>query len=69
MEERQVAKEEGYKYANPFQEGSLTRNLRRVFGDCPWYMALLPSTRPPTEPTYPLVLRPPSPALPLALVP
>eukprot|EP01041_Mallomonas_annulata_P001523 gene1523-2930_t len=55
MDERQMAKEEGYKYTNPFFE-STQRNLSRVFGVCPWYLALLPSIRPPDEPLYPLVL-------------
>lgn len=56
MEERRVAGEQGYVYRNPFDEG-LRGNLRRVFGDVPWYRALLPSVRTPPEPMYPLLLR------------
>lgn len=56
MEERRIARDEGYVFHNPFDEG-LRGNLRRVFGDVAWYLALLPSVRPPPEPMYPLLLR------------
>ena len=56
MEEREIAKDEGYIYKNPFDEG-LKNNYRRVFGDYSWYTALLPSVRHPIEPLYPFILK------------
>jgi hypothetical protein len=40
-------------FANPFDEG-WRKNIRRVFGDVPWYRDLLPSWREPPQPKYPV---------------
>jgi hypothetical protein len=38
-------------YRNPFDEG-WRKNLRRVLGDVPWYVHLLPNFTPPPPPRY-----------------
>eukprot|EP00600_Ochromonadales_sp_CCMP1393_P007346 CAMPEP_0174957578 /NCGR_PEP_ID=MMETSP0004_2-20121128/2148_1 /TAXON_ID=420556 /ORGANISM="Ochromonas sp., Strain CCMP1393" /LENGTH=134 /DNA_ID=CAMNT_0016205699 /DNA_START=563 /DNA_END=967 /DNA_ORIENTATION=- len=45
------ARREGVQFRNPYDEG-IRKNLRRVFGDLPWYRQLLPNFSPPTEPLY-----------------
>jgi len=52
FDEAREAKTNGTFYKNPFDKG-LRKNLRRVFGDTPWYLALLPSLREPVDPEYP----------------
>lgn len=52
FEEAREAKAKGLTYKNPFDRG-MRKNLRRVFGDFPWYRALLISWREPVPPEYP----------------
>ena len=40
-------------FSNPFDEG-YRKNIRRVFGDVPWYRDLLPSRREPPQPKFPI---------------
>lgn len=47
-------KREGRVYMNPYDRGSLLKNFQQVFGEVPWYMMILPSTRQP--PPYKLCL-------------
>ena len=54
MAERQDAKLEGTTFKNPFDRG-WRKNMRRVFGDVPWYRALCISRRYPVPPEYPLL--------------
>jgi hypothetical protein len=42
----------GKKYKHPYDRGAAA-NFAEVFGDVPWYLALLPSTRPPPAVVYP----------------
>jgi hypothetical protein len=42
----------GKKYKHPYDRGAAA-NFAEVFGDVPWYLALLPSTRPPLAVVYP----------------
>jgi len=49
------AKSNGIVFRNPFDEG-WRKNLRRVFGNVPWYRNLLPGFHPPAEPKYPFEL-------------
>lgn len=46
MEERSEARARGATYKNPFDKG-WRKNVLRVFGDVPWYAALLMSVRRP----------------------
>lgn len=43
---RERARLRGVLYVNPYDRGSCGRNWGQVFGDRPWWRALLPSTRP-----------------------
>ena len=56
LEERQDHAEQGLKFKNPFDLG-VCKNLKRVFGDAPWYLALLPAIIEPDKPVYPFVLQ------------
>ena len=42
----------GTTFRNPFDKG-WRKNVKRVFGDVPWYTILLPSDRLPLDPEYP----------------
>jgi palmitoyltransferase len=57
IENRSIAKDRGIFYKNPFDEG-VRKNLRRVFGDNPWYRFLVPGLYSPVEPKYPLTIEP-----------
>lgn len=50
------AKLRGKPYKNPYDEGSWRKNLRRIFGDVPWYRHLFPSNMKPVPPKYQLDL-------------
>jgi hypothetical protein len=50
--DRMEAKGSGIVFKNPYDLG-WRKNLRRVFGDSPWYFAALPSLRDPPTPMYP----------------
>lgn len=45
----------GTSYRNPYDEG-WRKNLRRVFGEYPWYYYLIPRTCNPPDPKYPFDL-------------
>ena len=51
LHEKHDAKLEGMIFKNPFDMG-WRKNLRRVFGDVPWYLALSLSWRKPSDPEY-----------------
>ncbi len=57
MDERSDAKSRGEVYKNPYDRG-WRKNLLRVFGDVPWYKAILMSYRLPIEPEYPFLPEP-----------
>ena len=46
------ARANGTVFKNPYDLG-WRKNIRRVFGDTPWYLSALPSLRDPPEPMYP----------------
>ncbi|KAJ1432034.1 DHHC palmitoyltransferase-domain-containing protein [Ochromonadaceae sp. CCMP2298] len=50
-----VAQQHGLVFRNAFDEG-WRKNMRRVFGDAPWYRHLLPHNSPPPPPRYAFVL-------------
>lgn len=50
--DRLEARGNGTVFKNPYDLG-WRKNLRRVFGDAPWYLAILPSLRDPPAPMYP----------------
>lgn len=50
--DRLEARGSGVVFKNPYDLG-WRKNLRRVFGDYPWYTAALPSLRDPPPPMYP----------------
>ena len=54
MAERIDAKKAGTTFKNPYDQG-WRKNLKRVFGDVPWYLALSLSWRPALPPQYPFV--------------
>ncbi len=55
IEETRTAWQEGRLFKNPFDKG-WRKNLRRVFGDVPWYAALSMSFRTPPPPDHPFDL-------------
>jgi hypothetical protein len=54
LSEKHDAKVVGDTYRNPFDAG-WRKNLKRVFGDVPWHLALCLSRRQPPPPEYPLL--------------
>mmetsp|Transcript_11715 Transcript_11715/g.11350 ORF Transcript_11715/g.11350 Transcript_11715/m.11350 type:complete len:345 (+) Transcript_11715:449-1483(+) len=52
--EREDAKAIGMIFKNPYDMG-WRKNLRRVFGDTPWYASLFISRRRPVDPEYPFL--------------
>lgn len=54
MAERQDAIQAGTIYKNPYNIG-WRKNLKRVFGDVPWYQMIALSRREPPPPEYPLL--------------
>ena len=50
--DRLEARGTGAVFKNPYDLG-WRKNIRRVFGDSPWYLATLPSVRDPPDPMYP----------------
>mmetsp|Transcript_16849 Transcript_16849/g.25340 ORF Transcript_16849/g.25340 Transcript_16849/m.25340 type:complete len:331 (-) Transcript_16849:55-1047(-) len=56
-ENRSAARSSGILYKNPFDLG-WRKNIKRVFGNSPWYYCLFPSSNIPLEPMYPLQLEP-----------
>lgn len=51
MTKKYALAKRGIDYKNPFDEG-WRKNIRRVLGDVPWYVHLLPNFTLPAPPMY-----------------